>query len=155
MSSFSPSPPPRTVVYGTDGVNSPQTRKKYAYYFNQFMKHFDIADKEALLDLGKDPRLTEGYIIRYIKYLAEERHLVYSSIYNQTAALLHFFEMNDVLLNKRKIHKFIPPDESAHDEDRPYTICRISKIKCRLFRCCSHTSRPLRGYCQRHQFLKC
>jgi hypothetical protein len=86
-----------------------------------------MADKESLLDLGKDPRLIEGYIIRYINYLAEERHLVYSSIYNQVAAILHFFAMNDVLLNKSKIHKFIPPHESSH-EDRPYTTEEIQKI---------------------------
>ena len=66
-------------------------------------------------------------IIRYIKYLVEERHLVYSSIYNRIAPILHFFEMNDVLLNKRKIHKFIPPNESSH-EDRPYTTEEIQRI---------------------------
>jgi len=120
------SSPQRTVYPVTEGINSPQTKKKYDYYLKCFLKHFAIESQEALLDL-KDPRLIEGMVIRYIKYLAEERHLVYSSIYNRIAAVLHFFEMNDVLLNKRKIHKFIPPNESSH-EDRPYTIEEIQRI---------------------------
>jgi integrase len=35
--------------------------------------------------------------------------------------------MNDITLNKRKIHKFIPPDEASH-EDRAYTVDEIQKI---------------------------
>jgi hypothetical protein len=71
----------RTVYSVTEGINSPQTKKKYAYHFSHFIRHFDISDKEALLDIGnRDPRMIEGYIIRYIKYLSDDRHLVYSSI---------------------------------------------------------------------------
>lgn len=92
----------------------------------EILKHFDIASQEALLDL-KDPRYIESLIIRYIKYLSEERHQVYSTIHNQVAAIFHFFEMNDVILNKRKITKFIPPNE-ASNEDRPYTTDEIKLI---------------------------
>ena len=120
------SSPPRTVYSVTDGINSPHTRKKYAYHFRIFLKHFDIASQEVLLDL-KDPRYIETLIIRYIKYLSEERHQVYSTIHNQVAAIFHFFEMNDVILNKRKVTRFIPPNESSN-EDRPYTTNEIKRI---------------------------
>jgi integrase len=118
--------PPKTIYSVTEGLGSPQTRKKYAYDFNCFLKHFDIKSQEQLLDL-KDPRYIEGMIIKYIKYLSSERNLVYATIHHRVAAIVHFFDMNDVLLNKRKINKFIPPNENSH-EDRPYTTGEIQRI---------------------------
>jgi len=56
------SSPQRTVYPVTEGINSPQTKKKYDYYLKCFLKHFDIESQEALLDL-KDPRLIEGMIL--------------------------------------------------------------------------------------------
>lgn len=117
--------PPRAIYSETDGINSPATRKKYAYYFKKFMDHFDIPNREYLVTLN-DPRRIEGLIIQYIKHLAG-KGLVYSSIYNHVASILNFFEMNDVILNKRKIHKFIPLNEQSH-EDRPYTFEEIQRI---------------------------
>ena len=70
--------PPRTIYSVTKGINSPQTQKKYLYYLNRFMKHFDKSSQEALLDL-KDPRYIQDMIIRYIETLAE-KGLVYSTI---------------------------------------------------------------------------
>jgi len=42
------------------------------------------------------------------------------SIKLRVAIILHFFDMNEVLLNKRKITRFIPQDED-HNEDECYT----------------------------------
>ena len=42
--------------------------------------------------------------------------------------IIHFFvEMNDKVLNKRKITRFIPPDESAH-RDKAYRVGEIGAI---------------------------
>ena len=40
---------------------------------------------------------------------------------NQIAAILYFLDNNDIELNKRKIRRYFPSDESIND-DRPYTI---------------------------------
>ena len=42
-------------------------------------------------------------------------------------AIHHFFEINDVALNSRKIKKFLPSDDS-YREDRPYSIEEISRM---------------------------
>lgn len=81
----------------TEGIGSPATRKKYEYNFKCFLKHYDIANKEMLLDI-QDPRVIEGYIIQYIKYLSSERKLVNSTIHFIVAAITHFFDMRPPLI---------------------------------------------------------
>jgi integrase len=45
------------------------------------------------------------------------------------SAIFHFFEMNDVLLNKRKVKRFMPADdESDDDRDRAYTHKEIQQL---------------------------
>jgi integrase len=118
--------PPNSIYSVTDGVASPATKRKYEYHFKCFLKHFDIIHSQSLLQLN-DPRQIEAMIITYIKYLANEKHQKYNTIHHTVAAIIHFFDMNDVVLNKRKINKFIPPDESSK-YDRAYTTEEIQRI---------------------------
>jgi integrase len=111
----------------TDGVKSPQSKKTYDSVFNDFLrttvKSFDL---RALLDLK--PSVIESKIISHIEYL-KERKISYSSIHVGVAAILHFFDINDVNLNKRKIKRFFPQDESEHySMDRPYSVNEIRQI---------------------------
>jgi integrase len=66
-------------------------------------------------------------IIQWIKYLSNERHHRHSTIHHEVAAILHFFEWNDVRLNTKKINRSIPQDEEK-TEDRHYTHEEIEQI---------------------------
>ena len=45
------------------------------------------------------------------------------------AAIFHFFEINEVSINTRKIKRFIPKDESDfYSTDRPYSVNEIKQI---------------------------
>lgn len=45
------------------------------------------------------------------------------------SAIFHFFELNDYNLNRRKVKRFLPEDESEHyAKDRPYSIQEIEQI---------------------------
>jgi integrase len=75
---------------------------------------------------AENPRHIESMIISYIKHLAE-KGLGRGSIYTYCFAIFHFFEMNDISLNKRKIMRFLPPNEGTR-EDEAYTHEQIQHI---------------------------
>ena len=60
--------------------------------------------------------------------MLRDKGRAHKTIALHVAAILHFFvELNDVSLNKRKITRFIPPDESDH-KDKPYRVEDIRAI---------------------------
>ena len=71
----------------------------------------------------------EAKIIAHIEYLRDVRRLAYWSINVYCSGIFHFFEMNDISLNRNRIKKFLPSDDTEHySEDRPYSIEEISRI---------------------------
>jgi hypothetical protein len=72
--------------------------------------------------LQKDPKIIESIIIDFIVWMAEDKKLAHNSIRSLMNPVLHFFEMNDIVLNKRKIGKFVPANESSKEDDRAYPI---------------------------------
>jgi hypothetical protein len=59
--------------------------------------------------------------------MAEEKKLRHNSVKSILAAVIHFFELNDIVLNRHKIGKFMPADEDVK-EDRCYTHEEIAKL---------------------------
>ena len=83
-------------------------------------------DLVALLDYK--PSVIESKIIRHFERL-KERKISYSAIHVSYAAIVHFFEINDINLNTRKIKRFFPQDESdRYSTDRPYSMDEIKQI---------------------------
>lgn len=109
----------------TEGCQSDYTKRTYKNSFNRFLKHIGISDLQVLIDLG--PKALEQIIIKYVIYLRDSKKLARATIELEGAAIYHFFEMNDIMLNKHKIKRFLPPDESTHD-DRLYTQQEKEKI---------------------------
>ncbi|MGC1132089.1 MAG: site-specific integrase [Nitrososphaeraceae archaeon] len=116
-------------IYGADAaIPSPYTRTVYRCTFNAFLKYLDM-EPAALLQ--QDRKTIESQIIGYIHYLSEKRHFNRYSINPPLAAIFHFYEMNDIIINKRKVTRFIPQDDSevtAESIDRAYTHEEISAI---------------------------
>lgn len=79
--------------------------------------------------LDYKPRVPEQMTIGYIEHLRDKGRAP-KTISLHVAAILHFFEMNDIVLNKRKITRFIPPDVSAYYSinDKVYTLEEIHRI---------------------------
>ncbi|MPZ06717.1 MAG: hypothetical protein GEU26_09955 [Nitrososphaeraceae archaeon] len=122
-------------IYGPDaGIPSPFTRQLYRRAFRRFLRYLDMEGKQAAL-LQQDHKLIESQIIGYIHFLSEVRKYGRYSFHPPLAAIFHFYEMNDILLNKRKITRFIPADDSdksadsaATNGDRAYTHEEIHQI---------------------------
>jgi integrase len=95
--------------------------------FKRFLNCFKMSPEDLLNQARKNPRLIESTIINYIRHLAEEQKLAHKTIHVHCYAIFHFLEMNDVNLNKKKIKRFVPPDESSLN-DRAYTHEEIANI---------------------------
>lgn len=118
-------------IYGADAaIPSPYTRTVYRLTFRAFLRYLDMESNPAAL-LTQDRKTVESQIIGYIHYLSEKKRYNRYSINPPLAAIFHFYEMNDIIINKRKITRFIPQDDSnetAERIDRAYTHEEISQI---------------------------
>ena len=103
----------RLIFQVDEGHRSQYTANKYRGDFRHFL------DLEVLLDLGKEA----------IQELSDNQEKKYSrsTVNNRIAAVLYFLDNNDIELNKRKISRYFPSDESTRD-DRPYTTEEIQRI---------------------------
>jgi integrase len=116
-----------TQVYGVeDGVAAEKTRKLYKVLFDNFLDYCQLQDPAILLK--EHPRQLENRIIGYVRFLDTTKRCTKGSINNVLSAIFHFFEMNDILLNKRKIKRFLPQDRRASERDRHYTHEEIQQI---------------------------
>ena len=118
----------RKIIFQIDeGHRSPQTAAKYKIHFKQFLNFIKIHDLEILLDLGKEA--IQELVIRYTRSLRDNAEKKYSrsTVNTRVAAILYFFDNNDIELNRKKIRRYYPSDESIHD-DRLYTLEEIQSI---------------------------
>lgn len=80
------------------------------------MQHYHLSLEDLVKDSDK-PRLIEANIIDYVVWLKEERKLSSVSIELNLAAIMHFYSMNDILLNRKKIGRYIGEHVKHKDRD--------------------------------------
>lgn len=115
------------VIYSvTDGLSSSHTKKSYRKNFRQFLKIEKTTEDQLLSLAHRNPRLAESLMVKHIKHL-EDQGLRHGSIKTHCFSIFHFFEMNDISLNKRKVIRFLPENEGPR-EDRAYTHQEIEDI---------------------------
>jgi integrase len=107
-----------------NSINSDVTRKNYEYCLSRFLKYCNL-DLDSLLKL---PQQEFSHLI--IKYLVSQK---ISSQYKTVimATIKHACEMNDVILNWKKLKKFIKSEKTDNEingKDRGYTHEEIQTI---------------------------
>src|SRR5687768_13489084 len=107
-----------------NSINSDQTRQVYVYSLKQFLKHYEM-DLDSFL--GLSPQQISNFIVDYLvnRKISRQYKIVIFS------AIKHACEMNDVVLNWKKLKKFIKSertDNSINGKDRGYTHEEIQKI---------------------------
>ncbi len=117
----------REIFQVDEGHNSKQTAAKYRTDFKLFLDYVKIYDLDVLLDLGREA--LQVLVIKYVRSLRDNPIKKYSrsTVQNRIAPIFYFLVNNDIELNKQKIRRYLPPDESVKD-DRPYTLEEIQKI---------------------------
>ena len=107
-----------------NSINSEQTKEQYEYCLAQFLKYCQI-DLNSFLKLPHDE--ISNLIVNYLlqRKLSRQYKIVIFS------AIKHACEMNDVILNWKKMKKFIRTDNrdnSINGKDRGYYDKEIKKI---------------------------
>lgn len=117
----------RSIFQVDEGHRSQYTAEKYRVDFKHFLNFVGIHDLQVLLDQGKE--VLQAMVINYAKSLRDNPVKKYSrsTVNNRIVAVLYFLDNNDIELNKRKIRRYFPSDESIKD-DRPYTHEEIERI---------------------------
>ncbi len=110
------------------------------------MKYKGYTEYSQLVDPNKDVRIIESDIIDFIVYL-KEKHYRYESRCAYLNAICHFYNVNDVVvIRKKKISRFLGSEDDDNNdvaatatggvgvedppqqEDKPYTTEQISKL---------------------------
>ncbi|MPZ08509.1 MAG: hypothetical protein GEU26_19220, partial [Nitrososphaeraceae archaeon] len=117
----------RRIYQVDEGHKSRQTAAKYRINFNHFLNFIRIHDLDVFLDLGKEA--IQELVIKYVLSMRDnsEKRYSRSTVNNRVSAILYFLDNNDIELNKRKVRRYYPSDESTND-DRPYSTEEIAKI---------------------------
>ena len=102
-----------------NSIKSDITRKIYKYNLRLFIEFCGVDKFEDLIG-------QQDQIIPYLMSLREKK-LSYNSISTRLNAIYHFYDMNDVTLNKKKI-KMFKGEYSRKVVDRAYTHEDIKKI---------------------------
>jgi site-specific recombinase XerD len=104
---------------------SKYTRRTYLKNLQKFMNFFNIDDPQTLLSWN--PKVIEENISRFIISTRNAGSAQWS-IYGYFAAVRHFYEMNDVLVNWKRLKKFVGRIHVKRTNDRPYTLQKIHKL---------------------------
>jgi integrase len=117
----------RRIFQVDEGHRSRQTETKYRSNFNHFLNYIRIHDLDVFLDLGKEA--IQELVIKYVLSMRDNPDKRYSrhTVNNRVSAILYFLDNNDIELNKRKVRRYFPSDESVND-DRPYTSEEVQRI---------------------------
>jgi hypothetical protein len=94
-----------TYINFINAIKSPATKKKYSYLFSEYLIYLKLNNLNLLL--SKNIKEIENDIIKYIIDLKENKKLSYTSLNTKLAAIFLFFTMNDVVINRKKIARYL------------------------------------------------
>jgi integrase len=123
-----PQSPPSKIAYLNfiEAIASKETKEKYSYCFGLYLKFLkiDLDDIYKLLD--QDKKTIEKNLISYVLHLKQEK-FAFATINSRLAAILLFYTMNDIVINRKKIGKF-QGEKIKAVRDSAYTKEEIQKI---------------------------
>jgi integrase len=116
-----------------ESLRAEETRKKYVYALDTYIEFLGLKGKrqELSLLLQNQSKDIENSVISYVIKLRKEDYS-YSTILTRVSGIISFFEINDIVLNKKKIYRFMG-EHIKTIKDRAYTREEIQKI----FACCN------------------
>jgi integrase len=103
-----------------NSIRTEATKKSYQFYFEKYRKF-------ALGHILDDRTIIENQIIDFLLSL-KNRGLSYHSVKCYFSAIAHFYIMNDIVLNRKKIIKFINTDEKKKNKNLGYSSEQIHKL---------------------------
>lgn len=115
-----------------DSLANPQTRTKYDFELKCFLRYLgNNADKlitPKLIDSPAEIRKAEDKIIEYLKHLANIEKLAPASINVRLAAIIHFYTINRITINRKYVSRFKPAKRKIRKGDFAYTHEQINTM---------------------------
>ena len=87
-----------------NAIRSPATKSVYINSLKRYMKHLKIIEADQLLETN-NPKIIEAKLIDYIMSLRNDG-LSYATMKHMLAPILTFHQINDILLNRKKIARY-------------------------------------------------
>jgi integrase len=114
-----------TVLYTNfiESIKAEATKKQYKFCLEKYIQA--IGGTNSLLRQN-ETKLIEAQIINYVVNLKKQRYSG-SYISCHLAAIFHFYTMNDIILNKKKISMFIGTKVKKY-KDKGYTWQQIATV---------------------------
>jgi integrase len=91
------------------------------------MQHYNLQTIDDLLGVIKDPAIIEDKIIKWLVSL-QSTGVTYGTRHTYMCALVMFYEINDIIIRKKKISRFLGEESTRKNKDRAYTIEEIRKL---------------------------
>jgi integrase len=112
-----------------NSINSQATKRTYVFALQKFMQFLNLKDIEQLINNYKDQtKLIESQIIDFIVTLKNPPfNLSFATRSTYMAAICTFYVMNDIVLNRKKIGKYLG-EQGRAKKDRAYTIEEIRRL---------------------------
>jgi integrase len=111
-----------------EGLKSPVTKAAYSYALQKYMNHLNITNPDELLIHQENPKIIQDQIVEYMIQLRNPPHsLRYATCSQYLAAIITYYDLNDVALSKKKIYRYLGEEERPI-ENRGYTNEEIAKM---------------------------
>jgi integrase len=111
-----------------EGLKSAVTKAAYTFALQKYMKYLKIDSPDDLLKYQDNPKFIQNQIIDYLIYLKNPPvSLRYATRSQYLAAIMTYYDLNEVILNKKKIYRYLGEEEKPI-ENRGYTRQEIAKM---------------------------
>ena len=111
-----------------EGLKSPVTKAAYSYALLKYMNYLNISNPDDLLIQQDNPKIIQDQIVEYMIQLKNPPHsLRYATRSQYLAAIITYYDLNDVALSKKKIYRYLGEEERPI-ENRGYTTEEIAKM---------------------------
>ena len=118
-----------TIYQGfVNAIRSPATRSVYLNSLRRYMKHLKITTLDQLLQTNENdnnPKVIEAQIIDYVMSLRQDG-LSYETVKHLLAPIITFYQLNDILLNRKKIGRYFGEYRKV-TKDKAYTTEQIGQ----------------------------
>jgi integrase len=108
-----------------NSLRSKATIMVYRHAINHYMRFIDINNASSLIK--QDTKTIEQQLISYLNDQRINQKLSYAILHLRLAALRRFYEMNDVMLNWKKVSNYLGENTKIF-KDRAYTTEEIQRL---------------------------
>jgi integrase len=107
-----------------NSIRSEQTKYQYIYALARYMDFLNLQNPTDLM-FSDDIKQIQSHLIDYIVSL--KSNMSYSTRKVRCSAIFTFYTMNDVILNKKRLYRYLGEPVRTH-RDRAYAIEEIAKL---------------------------